>query len=50
MYEYLKSMKARLIGQLRFTNPDLRQDLAFPHRCLSKWTLQELFTNVRMLN
>ena len=40
-----------LIGQLRIgdffiADPDLHQDPAFPHCCLSKWSLQESFAFV----
>ena len=31
-------------------DPYVRQDPAFPHRCLSKWSLQELFTNSPLLS
>ena len=55
-------LKARLIGLLRIGNlsalhfkvlfyiadRDLHQDPAFPRCCLSKWTLQELFANVKV--
>ena len=30
-------------------DPDLRQNPAFPRCCLSKWSLQELFANLRDL-
>ena len=40
-----------LIGQLRIgdffiADPNLHQDPAFPHCCLSKWSLQESFAFV----
>ena len=60
-FEGLK-LKARLIGLLRIGNlfalhfkvlfyiadRDLHQDPAFPRCCLSNWSLQELFANVKI--
>lgn len=55
-------LKARRIGLLRIGNlfavhfyvlfyiadRDLHQQPNFPHRCLPKWSLQELFANVKV--